>query len=68
MEIYEILLGRMYEGVLDSFCTTNKKDALNWLNTHYDDYATFITWCNGIKIKTENYVLKKDGWILKSYK
>ena len=55
----------MYEGVLDSFCTANKKDALNWLNTHYDDYATFITWCNGIKIKTENYVLKKDRWILR---
>ena len=61
-KIYVVTLIRAYEGMSNMFVHENKAVARNWLNTHCDDYAEFMTWEDGKLIKRENYKWVNKGW------
>ena len=45
--IYECLLVRAYEGILQTYCTKDEESAIEWLNNHHDDFGASVVWKDG---------------------
>ena len=63
--IYECLLERAYEGILQTYCTKDENSAIEWLNNHYDDFGAIVVWKDGEEVKRINYEFdfNRKSWI-----
>lgn len=53
--IYECLLEDMYEGITDTFCTMNEREAIKWIEKQVDDYSAIRVWKDGKVVNCINY-------------